>query len=201
MRQLVPVAFVLVLFSLSGCAPDAGALDADAGAREIAARCDEDAGPPYFCLGHAGPICNDQALPPTCVEGAWQCPEGYLPQDEAPPCSCAASTPCLEEGSTCGSCSDSCSACLVLRCESGLWARQVTAEPPPPCTSFECGPELRCAAEREYCAHTLSDVAGTPDAYECLPLPTDCHDCSCMPSPEACEEGGEGGLTLTLGGG
>ncbi|UJR87137.1 hypothetical protein [Sandaracinus amylolyticus] len=138
----------------------------------------------------------------TCTPRGWSCGvdagvPGECPDDP----STAEGTPCAEEGRTCGRCTDSCGFCNILRCESGEWTHLEAHPRPPPCTSFACGPELRCAAEHEYCEHVRSDVAGFPDDYACRALPASCTECDCLPESGTCERGSEGGLTVTFAGG
>lgn len=119
--------------------------------------------------------------------------------------SSAEGMPCAPEGLSCGRCLDSCGWCNILSCNGGTWRRLEAFPPPPPCTSFDCGPELRCAAETEYCQRGISDIGGVPDDYACRPLPIGC------PSPDACdcigvgwsscERGADGGLVVTYPGG
>lgn len=140
----------------------------------------------------------------TCGPDGWSCEaidagvSGGCPADLAG----AEGTPCAAEGTSCGRCTDSCGFCNILRCESGTWIRLEAHPRPPPCTPFECGPELRCAAELEYCARAVSDVAGIPDDFRCQPLPPDCSECACLSSTGGiCEQSPEGGLTVTFPGG
>ena len=146
------------------------------------------------CYGPPPPGCE-------CGEAGWRCDVA----DGGAACPAelgsAEGTPCGEEGRSCGRCTDSCGFCNILRCESGRWIRLEAHPRPPPCTPFECGPELRCAAELEYCERVVSDLAGIPDDYRCRSLPPDCHACSCMPSPDLCAEGEGGELTVTYPGG
>ena len=87
---------------------------------------------------------------------------------------------CELEGAFCGGpCTDQCSFCNVLRCESGTWQRLEVF--PAPC--FDCGDGLRCVAGEDYCQHAFSDVGGEPDSFECRPLPAACigdATCACL---------------------
>jgi len=141
-----------------------------------------------------------------CREGGWICEiDAGHRADAATGCpadpSSAEGTPCASEGLSCGRCTDSCGWCNILVCNGGLWNRLEAFPPPEPCTSFDCGPELRCQAETQYCEHVLSDVGGVPDGFACRPLPAGCTSCDCTASPAACEQGPEGGMTITSGGG
>lgn len=152
-----------------------------------------------WCYGAPPPGC-------ACAPGGWQCAlDAGLIADAGTGCpadpSSAEGTPCAPDGTSCGRCTDSCGWCNLLSCQGGIWTRLEAFPPPEPCTSFDCGPELRCQAETQYCEHVLSDVAGWPDDYGCRPLPEGCTSCDCTPIPSACEQGSEGGLTITYGGG
>ncbi|AKF09409.1 hypothetical protein [Sandaracinus amylolyticus] len=138
----------------------------------------------------------------TCTPTGWSCAldagvSGECPSEPG----AAEGTPCAEEGRSCGRCTDSCGFCNILRCESGQWMRLEAHPRPPPCTPFECGPELRCAVEFEYCERVRSDVGGFPDDYACRALPASCSSCDCLPESGTCERGSEGGLTVTFPGG
>lgn len=142
-----------------------------------------------------------------CISSGWWC-EGI---DAGVPAGCppdpwsAEGSPCAPEGESCGRCLDSCGFCNLLVCTGGIWTHLEAFPPPPPCTSFPCGPELRCAAETEYCVRAVSDVGGEPDAYACQRLPDGCpsgDDCDCVGAGwSSCERGTEGGLTVTYPGG
>jgi hypothetical protein len=108
---------------------------------------------------------------------------------------------CAPEGMTCGHCSDPCSACNLLRCQSGTWTG-VEASPSPSCItrSFACGPEETCRVDTQLCVHARSSMTGVPDSYSCQPLPEGCMSCSCTRRPWSCEQGSEGGITITYGG-
>lgn len=75
----------------------------------------------------------------------------------------------------------------------------------PPAEMFACGAEF-CSVAESYCQIQISDVAGIPNSYECLPLPANCGadpTCTCLSDlacGNACQESG-GGLTLTCPGG
>jgi hypothetical protein len=156
--------------------------------------------PTVDCWCHAG-----LGMPAgcACTPTGWSCPDAGPPDAGGCPADPdrAVGTPCAPEGTTCGRCLDSCGWCNILHCTGGRWQRVEAFPPPPPCTSFECGPELRCAAEREFCAHQVSDVGGVPDDYACRPLPAGCASCGCMPEPAWCSQGPEGGITMTYPGG
>lgn len=154
--------------------------------------------------------CYGSAPSPSCVclEGpGWWCegpPDAGVPGCPADPSS-AEGTPCSPEGTSCGRCLDSCGFCNIPQCRGGLWTRLEAFPPPPPCTSFDCGPELRCAAETEYCERQVSDVVGEPDGYACRRLPDGCpsgNDCDCISVGwTTCERGPDGGLDVVYPGG
>lgn len=153
-----------------------------------------------WCYGRApGASCS-------CTPSGWSCPmtDAGTPGCPADPSS-AEGTPCAPDGLSCGRCTDSCGFCNILTCSAGIWTRLEAPPPPPPCTSFDCGPELRCAVEREYCQHTVSDVGGEPDGYSCRTLPDGCpstDDCDCITAGwSTCERGPEGGLEVVYPGG
>lgn len=159
----------------------------------------------------APPVCvrGEECAEPGCVgDEMWQCPLGFTPR---PPGSvtCAPSCPvdlaaaegmaCAEAGRSCGSCPDPCAFCSFLRCEGGVWTRLEAPPPPGPCVPFACG-DRSCDAVTQFCARTLSDVAGVPDSYACRPYPSGCMDCGCLTASQ-CEGDAATGITVTEGGG
>ena len=74
---------------------------------------------------------------------------------------------------------------------------------------FQCGEQLICAPESEYCQRQVSDVQGVPDSYQCLPLPEACDNqisCDCLDGEpcarfDLCEETQDGGVILSCPGG
>lgn len=161
--------------------------------RESDAGCRCHGGAPPGCVcGESGWDCDALDAGPPLLDAATGCP--------ADPSS-AEGIPCAPEGMSCGRCTDSCGWCNILVCNGGVWDRLEAFPPPEPCTSFDCGPELRCQAETQYCERVLSDVGGVPDDFACRPMPPGCTSCECTPVPEACEQGPEGGMTITWGGG
>ena len=114
--------------------------------------------------------------------------------------SAALGTPCSEEGRFCGRCIDPCGFCNLLQCSGGTWTRLEAHPPPPPCVSFECGPDRRCDAVTQYCQRTTSDVAGVPTSYTCEPYPDGCASCGCLPGDQ-CEGDAASGITITYLGG
>jgi hypothetical protein len=77
---------------------------------------------------------------------------------------------------------------------------------PVPVEDFACG-WLQCSRLNEYCQHTISDVEGESDGYQCLPIPpcpTQWPTCACLatePCGTACTGDFDSGLTLTCPGG
>ncbi|MFO0762504.1 MAG: hypothetical protein U0359_39055 [Byssovorax sp.] len=71
---------------------------------------------------------------------------------------------------------------------------------------FPCGPGF-CNKTMEYCQKTLTDVGGTPDSYQCVPVPAGCGSapsCGCLgnvPCGPSCVVVPDGGLIVTCGGG
>lgn len=72
---------------------------------------------------------------------------------------------------------------------------------------FACGWRF-CAAATEYCRRSVSDVAGYPDGWDCLPAPAACAggspSCACVaaePCAAMCAADPGGGVTVTCPGG
>jgi hypothetical protein len=74
---------------------------------------------------------------------------------------------------------------------------------------FQCGSGF-CASAKDYCLHSISDVVGEPDGYNCHPLPSSCQwpsdmpDCACVAGENCgnlCEVTPDFGLKLTCPGG
>jgi hypothetical protein len=112
-------------------------------------------------------------------------------------------TACTVEGASCGGpCAGACSFCNILRCEAGVWTRLEVF--PAPC--FDCGDELRCIAQDQYCSLQRSDVAGQPDEYSCQPMPEPCRTdptCECLEAelPDRQCTGQPGEFTVETDGG
>jgi hypothetical protein len=111
---------------------------------------------------------------------------------------------CAVEGMSCGApCTDVCSFCNILRCDSGVWTRYEVF--PAPC--FACGDELRCVSDGQYCNIQRSDVAGQPDDFACQPMPDTCRTdptCACLEMEDVYYDqctGEPGELTLETFGG
>lgn len=202
--------------------PDTGVSERDGGG------CERGAMP--HCITVYGPhTCGDSVSPADCIGGAWVCPVSTIPDPvcwcsaavvRAPECTCgpsgwecpptvcpdpsAAGTFCATNGQSCGACSDPCGFCNILQCTSHVWTR-VEAPPPPPgtCTSFACGPSLRCTEGEQFCQYLLSDVVGVPNSYSCLAFPAACTsaDCACFPIGDTCTDDGAGAVVHTIGGG
>jgi hypothetical protein len=139
-----------------------------------------------------------------CTPSGWDCPGIDAGSPDAGGCPsdwfAAEGTACSPEGMTCGSCTDPCGFCNLLRCDGGVWSHLEAFPPPPPCTSFECGPDMRCDAVTTYCSHAVSDIGGEPDVYRCEPYPEGCTSCSCL-GGNACSGTSETGITVTWFGG
>lgn len=114
--------------------------------------------------------------------------------------SAALGMPCADEGRFCGRCIDPCGFCNILQCSGGMWTRLEAHPPPPPCVSFECGPDRRCDAVTQYCERVSSDVGGEPTTYTCKPYPDACSSCDCLPG-DRCEGDAASGITITYLGG
>jgi hypothetical protein len=114
--------------------------------------------------------------------------------------SAALGTSCADEGRFCGRCIDPCGFCNILQCSGGTWTRLEAHPPPPPCVSFECGPDRRCDAVTQYCERVNSDVGGEPTTYACEPYPDGCSSCDCLPG-DRCEGDAATGITITYLGG
>jgi hypothetical protein len=73
---------------------------------------------------------------------------------------------------------------------------------------FACG-GLVCETGNQYCQHTLSDVSGVPDTYNCIFLPQACGaqpspTCACLTGEScgmSCTQAPDGTITLTCPGG
>jgi hypothetical protein len=77
----------------------------------------------------------------------------------------------------------------------------------PPESMFCCGFRF-CELNLQYCAHSVSDVDGFPDGFECRPVPVSCDDvptCGCLANEPCfefgCEEVVPGGLKIVCPGG
>lgn len=81
----------------------------------------------------------------------------------------------------------------------------------PPKGQFGCGTFL-CNAASQYCQVTKSDIAGEPDAYQCVLMPAACvtdvpptgPECTCVatePCGSMCTKETDGHLTVTCPGG
>lgn len=60
----------------------------------------------------------------------------------------------------------------------------------PPAETYTCGSRV-CRNNMEYCVQTVSDVAGTPDTYDCVAVPGSCTgmtDCACFDSSVPCSD-------------
>jgi hypothetical protein len=82
---------------------------------------------------------------------------------------------CRGEGVICGSCTNPCQFCNLLRCTDGTW--QAMEVFPAPC--MECGDALDCNTLDSYC----SVVDGA--TYSCESYPSACsgdHSCACLES-------------------
>jgi len=106
--------------------------------------------------------------------------------------------PCATDGSSCGSCTDICSFCNVLICQSGRWERRETG--PAPC--FGCGNELRCPMGEAFCRVE----EGAAYVESCIPVPPSCETnvtCACLAPlhPDYDCSGETGSVTLVRGGG
>src|SRR5262249_38293560 len=106
---------------------------------------------------------------------------------------------CASDGVTCGGpCSDVCSFCNILLCQSGRWANIETF--PTPC--FTCGPSGKCQTSKQYCNVTIGGVPGSQPSYRCTALPNSClatPTCACLSTvPGTCQESGSGQITVTL---
>jgi hypothetical protein len=68
---------------------------------------------------------------------------------------------------------------------------------------FACG-SMFCASGQQYCQRAVSDVAGTPDIFGCMPMPIGCDSCQCLanePCGAQCEQLPTGDFLLTCPGG
>ncbi len=76
----------------------------------------------------------------------------------------------------------------------------------PAAETYICGSRV-CRDGMEYCVHNTSDVAGTPDTYDCVALPASCMGmttCDCFDTSVACSDMcafADGNFTLTCPGG
>jgi hypothetical protein len=76
----------------------------------------------------------------------------------------------------------------------------------PPVETFPCGPTF-CDESTQYCRRTTSDVGGTPDGFQCVPLPAGCNgkvSCACLANEicgSICEDDAGGGAMVTCPGG
>lgn len=127
-----------------------------------------------------------------------------VPGDAGDACSAATEgSACAVEGASCGGpCTDACSFCNILRCESGIWTRYEAF--PAPC--FDCGAELRCISGSQYCRIEHSDIAGEPDVFACPPMPEPCTtdttcECLSMAIPDGQCTGELAELTVEISGG
>ena len=112
---------------------------------------------------------------------------------------------CATAGAFCGGpCTDPCSFCNVLRCESGRWMR-LEAFPDPTCAmTFPCDTAgLRCDRGTEFCSIARSDVAGVPDTITCEPTSCTPVTCACFPATagRTCADDADGAVTVTYLGG
>ena len=109
---------------------------------------------------------------------------------------------CSSEGATCGSCSNPCQFCNLLRCVSGHWTAMEST--PAPC--FACGADLQCQVNATYCHVTEGGAVGTPPSYGCVSTPSTClptPTCSCLRdqaqvAASTCSEADAGAVTVTL---
>lgn len=156
-------------------------------------------------------------LPPhdarcVCTRSGWQCPNPPIDPIDAglDAASACPADPrsvqgmrCDAEGQTCGVCANPCGDCNQVTCVGHVWQGIDTG-----CAeiTFACGPTRACDRFAQFCQHVLSDVAGMPDEWVCLPIPSGCtsESCACfdmLPAGERCTSDGAGALTVTLGGG
>lgn len=171
MRHLVPIAFAFTAACSSSHVPVPDGAVSDGAVSDSAV--------------------SDSAVSDSAVLDAGGCPADFL---------AAAGTPCAEEGRFCGRCIDPCGFCNLLECRGGQWGRLEAPPAPPPCVSFECGPERRCDAVTQYCERVNSDVGGEPDSYRCRPYPDGCTSCDCLPG-DGCEGEAASGIMITYFGG
>lgn len=75
------------------------------------------------------------------------------------------------------------------------------------CSTFDCGDEVECVTEAQYCMVTPPGVKGAAITYECMPMPDACADsinCLCLaaelmlPPPPICQEPTPGGLVIQV---
>jgi hypothetical protein len=215
MRQLVSASFFFAL----ACSSSHGLEDAATDGR-CALRA------PFFCVNEPEPhVCGGDRTTAACREAEWVCPTGTLPntseecwclESERPSeryeCTREGWTPeregacpadfegaigdaCATEGRECTYACAECSVCNALSCSGGAWTRVAL----PPCPTFECGPDLRCSRELQYCVITHSDT-GEPDAFGCAAYLDECRRCDCLPG-DACTGDAEGGITVEYFGG
>jgi len=69
--------------------------------------------------------------------------------------------------------------------------------------TFECGPDVQCSLDDEYCQETIGGPLDSGAQYSCAPLPKGClpvPSCACVAAigcGEMCVEGPDGGLMVT----
>jgi len=118
---------------------------------------------------------------------------------------------CTVESKSCGTCSDPCAFCNVIRCQQGKWVRFEV--PPMPCSdagvgdggavSFKCGASKTCAIGTQRCDSRGQGMCGgppVPDAGTCGPNCSAttcgsssapvcmCTTYSCVALPTACND-------------
>ena len=106
---------------------------------------------------------------------------------------------CGTENAVCGSCTDICQFCNLLRCTNGRWQGQEAA--PAPC--FACGTSLRCQIGVQYCRVITGGVVDAGSQYACQQFPPSCTatpTCACLggQTPPACTQPDGGGVVVTL---
>lgn len=98
---------------------------------------------------------------------------------------------------------------IVPGCNCGVGSSFVEGsgcEPSEDCegVEFACGPELTCSAPSQFCDVFFPGVKGADVSYNCQPTPETCADaytCACIDTDimaDECEEGPEGGVTISL---
>lgn len=113
--------------------------------------------------------------------------------DAPDPAACdtaVADGPCSFDGQNCGSCTDLCAACSLLRCNAGRWR---AIERPARC--FSCG-SLQCLRLEQYCSEVVGGPAPGTSSFSCEAKPESCPgelSCDCLDAMGGeCDDSGDG---------